>query len=141
MNSPAFDRHLVALTRGSAYHLLGRTCIGVVDRRRGVWQRDHGAVDAPLRGSLQEVEDGLATTSPGFYVGEQLVFDTPGGEHVTGPVLSVEALPPLRSQQLVAEVRGAGADEHDGREIGVLQRLMAALGGRSVPANGNRSGL
>lgn len=141
MDNQAFDRHLVALTRGSAYHLLGRTCLGVVDRRHGVWQRDHGAVDALLRGALWQPEYGVHTTSPGFYVGDRLVFDLHAGEHVTGPVLSVEELAPLRSQRLVAEVRGAGKEPTSGDEKSLLQRLMFALGARSAPANGNRSGI
>ena len=142
MDDLALDRHLVVLTRGSAYHLIGQTCIGVMDRGRGEWKVEHQAVDSTLRGSRREDDTGVHIISPGgVRVGERLVFGPRSENHVSGEVLAIEELPPARSRRVRVTVPG-----HPERVAaaapapGPLQRLLVALGALNPPANSNQSG-
>jgi hypothetical protein len=77
----------VFLTRSSEYHVRGRVCLGVRDRRTGAWSLGHPA----LRGRIASVGPEGRPQSVGTpVIGECLWFV--GGEQPvqTSPVLAVE---------------------------------------------------
>lgn len=77
----------VFLTRSSEYHVRGRVCLGVRDRRTGAWTLGHPA----LRGQLASVDaQGRLQSVLTPVIGECLWFVGGARPVQTSPVLAVE---------------------------------------------------
>jgi len=66
-------RHVVYLTRNTEYHCRDRECVGVRDRRSGVWSRGHPALRSRIMGAVSSDLRRLASEPT---VGMRLVFET-----------------------------------------------------------------
>ena len=65
--------HLMLVTRHTEYHVRGRECVGVRDRRTGQWKRWHGALRSRLAGSVRQetLQRNVQLGLPLLFVGSQ----------------------------------------------------------------------
>ncbi|HKU40901.1 MAG TPA: hypothetical protein VJR89_22220 [Polyangiales bacterium] len=79
----------VFLTRNSEYHVESHVCVGVRDRRTGLWLSDHPALQRALLSAVAANGGSLqAMYSP--CLGERLEFDVDGLALRTSAVLDIE---------------------------------------------------
>ena len=85
----------IFLTRNSEYHLQTHVCIGVRDRRTGVWVKQHPALHRRLASTVRTAGALAVLQRP--QLGESLEFDLDGAPLRTSPVLNIEQLKPWQS--------------------------------------------
>ena len=85
----------IFLTRNSEYHLQTHVCIGVRDRRTGVWLEQHPALQRRLASTVRTAGALAVLQRP--QLGESLEFDVDGAPLRTSPVLNIEQLKPWQS--------------------------------------------
>lgn len=89
--------HKVLVTRNTEYHMRGRTCVAVRDRRTGEWLRAHLALRSEVSGGLRfKLEGGIVPVRGVPSIGESAFFRAEGRDLVTSTILSVER-PPKRA--------------------------------------------
>jgi hypothetical protein len=79
-------RHVKFVTRNTEYHLRDRECVGVLDRRTGLFLLHHPAVRGTLVGGL----DRRSRLFQKPIAGLRLVFSTKGHDVLTSPVQVVD---------------------------------------------------
>ena len=84
-------QHRVFVTRNTEYHVRGKRCVGVRDRRSGQWLRAHLALRSSISGALRFSNSGGIEANTGDpAVGDSLFFQASGRDLVTSSILSVE---------------------------------------------------
>jgi hypothetical protein len=79
-------KHVKFLTRNTEYHLRDRECVGVRDRRTGVWYLHHPAVRGVLLGGMDRRSRLFNHPQEGL----RLVFTSQGSDVLTSPVLGID---------------------------------------------------
>ena len=83
--------HKVFVTRNTEYHVRGKLCVGVRDRRSGEWLRAHLALRGEISFGLRfDVAGGIAPSVGNPAVGDSLFLHAGGRDLVTSTILSVE---------------------------------------------------
>jgi hypothetical protein len=117
------EPHLVVLTREGEFHLQGRRCVALRDRRTGAWETTGRAVDAQLRGCRPL--GGGALWPGAVRVGALLVLEAIDGDELdAGEVLATERPGAAESERVLEEAREADAS---GAAREVAARRFAAL--------------
>ena len=84
----AANAYRVFLTRNSEYHVDSHVCVGVRDRRTGLWIEDHPALRRALLSAVAANGGYQALYTP--CLGERLEFDVDGAALRTSAVLDIE---------------------------------------------------
>ena len=79
-------KHMKFVTRNTEYHLRDRECVGVRDRRTGVWYLHHPAVRGTLLGGMDRRSRLFNQPQEGL----RLVFTREGRDVLTSPVTQVD---------------------------------------------------
>lgn len=93
MNYQGSERrqHRIFVTRNTEYHVRGKRCVGVRDRRSGQWLRAHLALRSSISGALRFSHAGGIEANMGDpAIGDSLFFQASGRDLVTSSILSVE---------------------------------------------------
>ncbi|MGD8860564.1 MAG: hypothetical protein PVI30_11180 [Myxococcales bacterium] len=122
------EPHLVVLTRNGEFHLQGRRCVALRDRRTGEWETTGRSVDAQLRGCRPL--GGGALWPGAVRVGAELVLQcSDGAEHDVGEVLATERPGPAESERLLEEAQEAagGGTRSSARRFAALTAISGLL--------------
>ena len=82
------NAYRVFLTRNSEYHVESHVCVGVRDRRTGLWIQNHPAIRRALMNAVAANGGYQAMSLP--CLGERLEFDVDGAALRTSAVLDIE---------------------------------------------------
>ena len=81
--------HRIFVTRNTEYHLSGHRCVGVRDRRTGVWSENHQALGNRVIGAVEFYPTGgMASRYDLPRLGDAMCFGD-GAGLLTSPVISI----------------------------------------------------